>query len=1373
MHLPPFTIRRLITLVFAGLLVDGSLCGGAAPVLVSHDASGNPGGADSGLAMALTPSQGRYVQSLDSGVVLFLSQAPLEPVRDAVVKDNNQVHDFYAYGADGSVRVLSLPGAGNEPCMWGQTDASGSKGFVLRQTSAPSLWMFQYGPLSTLPVLTPLPFSVQDSVLKMDRIDFAGNGQVVAYAADVAGRKHIEVRDLSDLAGGSPSKITQTANANGDSSYPVISSDGTRVAFISAAYNLVAGDTNGVDDIFLSDQSANPATITLVSQRFGSVGGYWPTQTPAISGDGQVVAFVSQDANFVVNDANGKADVFVAVSPFDANQRPTRVSVSATGTPADQDALDPKLSQTGRFVVFRSKATTLVSGAAGSAAQVYLVDRDLGTIECVSRTAANADADADCLAPNVSPSGRYVTFVSAATNLAANVPAGKWQVYRVDRGPNWANHPPVASALSFSMLRGQPVTFSLTATDADGNALTYTPTGLPLIADGILKDTGGNTIVVNQAYQTSTFPWTFTPKDASVTTASFQFQASDGIANSAVAEVSFLDGGQGTVERVSVSTAGAQGAGDSGYSIAQGVGITGSGSGVLFSSVSKLDSADVDSQPDVYFRDCAQAKTEFLSKARTNKIGANDGCARSAISGNGVFAVFLARSSDFYVVNRGTDALSGGPVTPTQYPGGPVVSTDGSRIVYSDGNTVVVMGASANIIESAAAEAPCSAPAISADGQVTAFASTATDLVPGGNPSGASCIFWKRIGTSGSFIVSQDNSRAVLADAATPVLSTTGRFVAFLATGGDSQAHLYRRNVGTGEVLDLGTGASNPAISADGRFLYFVRNSQAYRYDTAAPAATQPVLVSHAPAGAAGDGSCGAGALSATGQYVAFASSSTNLVSGDTNGKWDVFRADLGTPANTLPTPSLHNVAVDEDQALTGVAIGYTDAEGNDAEFRLLSQPQHAKANSFAVHDLKPGQTFPTFDYQPADHYYGTDTFSYQYGDVGGWSDPVSVTITVNEINDPPVLAAVANQAVVEGQALDVALTASDPDTANPDAEHRETLSLSVTSGPGAIQNGHWVYTPDYTVASKATSPLVQSVTVQVADGRGLTAQQTFSVTVTHLSHPPVIQINGPLVLAGNASTGAITTSLVQVTDLDYANATPPPANLQLTLLTAPTRGNLTDKNNQILGAGNTFSYGDFPLTFTCTDAPTFGVDSAAFKVADLVEDSAGQESLPKTLNIVIGAQVQSLSLEKGWNLVSFCLTPAFTDPAVFLAVNGQSVLDGPVWRWDAAGRQFLQVQQAKAGEGYWVKSTQTVTLPNLPGHPAASGLIPVVAGWNLVGPVGSGLSVPCPLNCYAWGWLPQSSAFATSPANPLRQGQGYWLHVPDGTTGVDLSLAP
>jgi Tol biopolymer transport system component len=154
---------------------------------------------------------------------------------------------------------------------------------------------------------------------------------------------------------------------NGASLSSSISADGRHVAFMSAASNLVARDTNGASDIFVHDRVAKKTT--RVSVRSDGTEGNGGSAFPSISADGRYVAFASVASNLVAGDTNGSYDVFV----HDRSTGKTRrVSVTSGGTEASGGSSSSSISADGRYVAFQSNASNLVAGDTNEKTDVFV-----------------------------------------------------------------------------------------------------------------------------------------------------------------------------------------------------------------------------------------------------------------------------------------------------------------------------------------------------------------------------------------------------------------------------------------------------------------------------------------------------------------------------------------------------------------------------------------------------------------------------------------------------------------------------------------------------------------------------------------------------------------------------------------------------------------------------------------------------------------------------------------------------------------------------------------------------------------------------------------------------------------------------------------
>jgi Tol biopolymer transport system component len=251
---------------------------------------------------------------------------------------------------------------------------------------------------------------------------------------------------------------TDGTQANGRSWLPSISADGRFIAFASEASNLVPDDTNQQADAFVHDRETGLTTRVSVSStgaqaNHGSCRTHplYPRDTrPAISADGRFVAFDSAASNLVPGDTNQDPDVFVHDRQTGET---TRVSVASDGTQAETPAYapgrgfaasqEPALSGDGRFVVFASKATSLVPEKRSITTDVFLHDRQTGVTRRLSACPCDEGGP---LEPNIgsnhsalSADGRVIAFDSEATNLKPGLIDPNWSsdvfVFVQDPGP--------------------------------------------------------------------------------------------------------------------------------------------------------------------------------------------------------------------------------------------------------------------------------------------------------------------------------------------------------------------------------------------------------------------------------------------------------------------------------------------------------------------------------------------------------------------------------------------------------------------------------------------------------------------------------------------------------------------------------------------------------------------------------------------------------------------------------------------------------------------------------------------------------------------------------------------------------------------------
>jgi len=150
---------------------------------------------------------------------------------------------------------------------------------------------------------------------------------------------------------------------------PSMSADGRFVAFQSWATNLVPGDTNGVFDIFVHDRQAGVTTRKNIPAGGGQANN--ASFDPWLSADGRYAAFYSFANNLVAGDTNSKQDVFVRDRLLGVT---TRESASTRGAQANGDSDSVVISGDGRFLAFPSQASNLVEGDTNGAFDVFVRD---------------------------------------------------------------------------------------------------------------------------------------------------------------------------------------------------------------------------------------------------------------------------------------------------------------------------------------------------------------------------------------------------------------------------------------------------------------------------------------------------------------------------------------------------------------------------------------------------------------------------------------------------------------------------------------------------------------------------------------------------------------------------------------------------------------------------------------------------------------------------------------------------------------------------------------------------------------------------------------------------------------------------------------
>jgi Tol biopolymer transport system component len=236
------------------------------------------------------------------------------------------------------------------------------------------------------------------------------------------------VHDLKTGRTKRASVASSGAEAHGLSDHPSISADGRIVVFNSDAPDLVNGDNNATTDIFVHNMKTGKTRRVSMSSSGAEADNY--SGNASISENGRFVAFQSTADNLVPGDTNTQQDVFVRDLK---NGKTRRVSVSSAGTEGDGSSSAPSISADGRLVAFSSQATTLVPNDGNATGDIFVNDRKTHRTRRVSVSSSGAEADGYSYNfPSLSANGRFVAFASHATNLVGHDLNGKTDIFLRD-----------------------------------------------------------------------------------------------------------------------------------------------------------------------------------------------------------------------------------------------------------------------------------------------------------------------------------------------------------------------------------------------------------------------------------------------------------------------------------------------------------------------------------------------------------------------------------------------------------------------------------------------------------------------------------------------------------------------------------------------------------------------------------------------------------------------------------------------------------------------------------------------------------------------------------------------------------------------------
>jgi Tol biopolymer transport system component len=619
-------------------------------------------------------------------------------------------------------------------------------------------------------------------------------------------------------------------SGGGDSLAPIISPDGRYVAFASLANNLVLNSEYAPIpasfplklNVYVRDRTN--LTTTLVSVNLsGLAGGNGDSIPTGISSNGQYVLFESSASDLVPGDTNNAADVFIRDLSAGTT---TLVSANTNGVAGNQGSRGSVMTPDGRYVAFVTDASDLVTGDTNGIADVFVRDLQGGvtTLVSVSATASSYPGKTSSEFPDITPDGRYVAFYSTATNLVSGVPDASAIYVRdlISGATTWASSGALGAVQS-AVSATSVVAYSH-AISADGRFVAYQASpvnGSYLQPAGVILRYNVFSGVTDVVHTNAARPFPGPPESLRT-----------------------LD-------------------------------MTPDGRFIAFV-------ANTNSSPNstcVYVWDSQSGAITLASGDLSNNVPANSACDRPNLDASGRFVLFLssatnlvtnALAGDYHVYVRdlqaGTTTLVDadtngfGPVTsmasaPQMTPDGRFVAFEcpDVNLVPRDRNRAYdlfvrdLARGTTDLISERDATLPTATPtglsllspySVSPDGRYAAFASEAGDLVPGVTNGCWNIFVTDRLLGTNVLVSVATNGGLTDGFSSEPAISSDGRYVAFTSTAdnlvaGDANkaSDVFVRDLqaGTTKLLSInksGTGPGNaasysPEISMDGRWVLF------------------------------------------------------------------------------------------------------------------------------------------------------------------------------------------------------------------------------------------------------------------------------------------------------------------------------------------------------------------------------------------------------------------------------------------------------------------------------------------------------------------------------------------------------------------------
>ncbi|MFC1751323.1 HYR domain-containing protein, partial [Pseudomonadota bacterium] len=365
---------------------------------------------------------------------------------------------------------------------------------------------------------------------------------------------------------------------------------------------------------------------------------YFHNQWPSVSADGRYIVFYSAATNLVSGDNNTYTDIFLR------DRQNSTTSVLTPGSNGNSSL--PFISQSGTYISFRSEASGLISSDTNGKGDVFIFNTENGQTERVSVSSNGWQANGESYNSVVTPDGRFVAFDSSASNLVNGDTNNTYDIFLRDR------------ALG--------ITERITANGAEANGPSFDPV---ISSDGrfiafysfasnlVNNDTNSGSDIFVYDRQTKTFELVSVNDQSTVgnadsvmpsmndngRTISFRSLASNLVSNDTnhTFDIFVRDLETNHTQRVNVSSNGTQATGPSIFNA-----ISNDGTRVVFDSYSNnLVPGDTNRNADIFMHDLSKGETQRVSISSSG-TEANKSSNLPIISGNGRYVAFESFASN-------------------------------------------------------------------------------------------------------------------------------------------------------------------------------------------------------------------------------------------------------------------------------------------------------------------------------------------------------------------------------------------------------------------------------------------------------------------------------------------------------------------------------------------------------------------------------------------------------------------------------------------------------------------------------------------------------------------------------------------------------